>query len=277
MDPADIVQDMGFDMLMGDSLIDRRSFNIYNLSRAWTKDLKGRRDNVLNRIDLILKRTQLPVPVIQSQQVYYQGSMWQGWTGEIWNYSYEMPEDFDPSKTNVDASPAWKKPKNHKKPAIKDALSFIHPADFFQRQGMGADVNDPHLLRPDEERLAAWISDQLKSDVLTAYDEDTSSEDGKQEFIERNGFVLNLTGISTADAIGFLQRRVAEQAQPTPGGVKPAAPAKPAEVKPASTKADSDTTPAAKPQVEPTKSESKPAGKKTPAPKPVAKPKPRKK
>ncbi|MFY8051691.1 MAG: hypothetical protein ACOVP2_03660, partial [Armatimonadaceae bacterium] len=118
---------------------------------------------------------------------------------------------------------------------------------------------------------------QLASDVMAAYDEDPTDEEPKAEIIERNGFVLNLTGVSTADAIGFLQRRVAEQAQPTTGGVKPAMPAKPAEVKPASTKADSDTTPAAKPQVEPTKSESKPAGKKTPAPKPVAKPKPRKK
>jgi hypothetical protein len=78
MDPADIVQDMGFDAMMGESLIDRRSYNVYNLSRAWTKDLKGRRDNVLNRIDLILKRTQLPVPVIQSQPVTYQGTIWQG-------------------------------------------------------------------------------------------------------------------------------------------------------------------------------------------------------
>ncbi len=277
MDPADIVDFMDFGMMMGESLTDRRSFNIYNLSRSWTKDLQGRRDTVLNRIDLILKRTQLPVPVIQSQQVSYQGSVWQGWTGEVWNYAYEMPEDFDPLKSDMSNMPAWTKPKNRKKPAIKDTLSFIQPADFFQRQGMGADVNDPHLLRPDEERLAAWISDQLASDVMAAYDEDPTNVNGQPEIIERNGFVLNLMGISTADAIGFLQRRVAEQAQPTPGGVKPAMPAKPTEVKQSSTKADSDTTPAAKPQVEPTKSGSKPAVKQTPAPKPVTKPKPRKK
>ena len=222
MDPADIVQDMGFDTMLSDSLIDRRSFNIYGLSRAWTTDLKGRRDNVLNRVDLILKRTQLPVPVLQSQPATFQGTVWQGWTGEVWNNSYEMPEDFDPTKVTGDTMPAWKKPKNRKKPAIKDTLSFIQPADFFQRQGMGADVNDPHLLRPDEERLAAWISDQLASDVMAAYDEDPTDEEPKAEIIERNGFVLNLMGVSTADAIGFLQRRVAEQTVPVKAIVKPA-------------------------------------------------------
>ena len=277
MDPADIVEDMGFDVMMGESLIDRRSFNVYGLSRAWTKDLKGRRDNVLNRIDLILKRTQLPVPVIQSQPVTYQGTVWQGWTGEVWNYSYEMPEDFDPTKVTGDTMPAWKKPKNRKKPTIKDTLSFIQPADFFQRQGMGADVNDPHLLRPDEERLAAWISDQLASDVMAAYDEDPTDEESKAEIIERNGFVLNLMGVSTADAIGFLQRRIAEQAQPKPAGVKPATSAMPAEEKPASHKPDLDITPAGKPQAETTKSGNKPAAKPAAAPKPVTKPKVRKK
>jgi hypothetical protein len=277
MDPADIVQDMGFDAMMGESLIDRRSYNVYNLSRAWTKDLKGRRDNVLNRIDLILKRTQLPVPVIQSQPVTYQGTIWQGWTGEVWNYSYEMPEDFDPTKSDVNSMPAWKKPKNRKKPAIKDTLSFIQPADFFQRQGMGADVNDPHLLRPDEERLAAWISDQLASDVMAAYDEDPTDEESKAELIERNGFVLNLMGVSTADAIGFLQRRVAEQGQPKPAGPKPATTAKPAEVKPTSQKPDSDAISAGKPQLETTKSANKPAAKPANPPKPVTKPKVRKK
>jgi hypothetical protein len=277
MDPADIVQDMGFDAMMGESLIDRRSYNVYNLSRAWTKDLKGRRDNVLNRIDLILKRTQLPVPVIQSQPVTYQGTIWQGWTGEVWNYSYEMPEDFDPTKSDVNSMPAWKKPKNRKKPAIKDTLSFIQPADFFQRQGMGADVNDPHLLRPDEERLAAWISDQLASDVMAAYDEDPTDEEPKAELIERNGFVLNLMGVSTADAIGFLQRRVAEQGQPKPAGPKPATTAKPAEVKPTSQKPDSDAISAGKPQLETTKSANKPAAKPANPPKPVTKPKVRKK
>ncbi|MEY4914657.1 MAG: hypothetical protein RJA02_926, partial [Armatimonadota bacterium] len=277
MDPADIVDDMGLDMMTGESLIDRRSFNVYGLSRAWAKDLKGRRDNVLNRIDLILKRTQLPVPVIQSQAVTYQGTIWQGWTGEVWNYSYEMPEDFDPTKVTGDTMPAWKKPKNRKKPAIKDTLSFIQPAEFFQRQGMGADVNDPHLLRPDEERLAAWISDQLTSDVMAAYDEDPSSEDGKAEIIERNGFVLNLMGVSTADAIGFLQRRVAEQAQPKPVGAKPATTATPAEEKPASHKPDLDATPAGKPRVETKESGSKPAAKPVNPPKPVTKPKVRKK
>jgi hypothetical protein len=277
MDPADIVQDMGFDAMMGESLIDRRSYNVYNLSRAWTKDLKGRRDNVLNRIDLILKRTQLPVPVIQSQPVTHQGTIWQGWTGEVWNYSYEMPEDFDPTKSDVNSMPAWKKPKNRKKPAIKDTLSFIQPADFFQRQGMGADVNDPHLLRPDEERLAAWISDQLASDVMAAYDEDPTDEEPKAELIERNGFVLNLMGVSTADAIGFLQRRVAEQGQPKPAGPKPATTAKPAEVKPTSQKPDSDAISAGKPQLETTKSANKPAAKPANPPKPVTKPKVRKK
>jgi hypothetical protein len=222
MDPADIVQDMGFDTMLSDSLIDRRSFNVYGLSRAWTTDLKGRRDTVLNRIDLILKRTQLPVPVLQSQPVTFQGTLWQGWTGEVWNSSYEMPEGFDPTKSDVNSMPAWKKPKNRKKPAIKDTLSFIQPADFFQRQGMGADVNDPHLLRPDEERLAAWISDQLASDVMAAYDEDPTDAEPKAELIERNGFVLNLMGVSTADAIGFLQRRVAEQTVPVKAIVKPA-------------------------------------------------------
>jgi hypothetical protein len=69
MDPADIVQDMGFDTMLSDSLIDRRSYNFYNVNRAWTKDLKGRRDNFMNRIDLVLKRSQLPVPVIQSQSI----------------------------------------------------------------------------------------------------------------------------------------------------------------------------------------------------------------
>ena len=277
MDPADIVDDMGLDMLTGESLIDRRSFNVYGLSRAWSKDLKGRRDNVLNRIDLILKRTQLPVPVIQSQPVTYQGTIWQGWTGEVWNYSYEMPEDFDPTKVTGDTMPAWKKPKNRKKPAIKDTLSFIQPAEFFQRQGMGADVNDPHLLRPDEERLAAWISNQLASDVMAAYDEDPTDEESKAEIIERNGFVLNLMGVSTADAIGFLQRRVAEQAQPKPVGAKPATTATPAEEKPASHKPDLDITPAGKPLVETKKSGTKPAPKPAAPPKPVTKPKVRKK
>jgi hypothetical protein len=267
MDPADIVQDMGFDAMMGESLIDRRSYNVYNLSRAWTKDLKGRRDNVLNRIDLILKRTQLPVPVIQSQPVTYQGTIWQGWTGEVWNYSYEMPEDFDPTKSDVDSMPAWKKPKNRKKPAIKDTLSFIQPADFFQRQGMGADVNDPHLLRPDEERLAAWISDQLASDVMAAYDEDPTDEEPKPELIERNGFVLNLMGVSTADAIGFLQRRVAEQSVPVKAIVKPATgtpeTTTPKEAKPTPTQEKAVSAP--QPVVN--------AAKK-PAVKPVSKPKP---
>jgi hypothetical protein len=173
--------------------------------------------------------------------------------------------------------PAWKKPKNRKKPAIKDTLSFIQPADFFQRQGMGADVNDPHLLRPDEERLAAWISDQLASDVMAAYDEDPTDEEPKAELIERNGFVLNLMGVSTADAIGFLQRRVAEQGQPKPAGPKPATTAKPAEVKPTSQKPDSDAISAGKPQLETTKSANKPAAKPANPPKPVTKPKVRKK
>ena len=268
---------MGFDTMLSESLIDRRSFNFYGINRAWTTDLKGRRDNVLNRIDLILKRTQLPVPVIQSQPVNFQGTVWQGWTGEVWNSNYEMPEDFDPTKVTGDTMPAWKKPKNRKKPAIKDTLSFIQPAEFFQRQGMGADVNDPHLLRPDEERLAAWISDQLASDVMAAYDEDPTDEESKAELIERNGFVLNLMGVSTADAIGFLQRRVAEQAQPKPAVPKPATTAKPAEVKPTSQKPDSDATSAGKPQLETTKSGSKPAAKPATQPKPATKPKVHKK
>ncbi|MFM7187478.1 MAG: hypothetical protein ACKO14_06640, partial [Armatimonadota bacterium] len=276
IDPADI-EDMGFDMMMGESLIDRRSFNIYNLSRAWTKDLKGRRDTVLNRIDLILKRSQLPVPVIQSQQLSYQGTVWQGWTGEVWNFNYEMPEDFDPLKSDMSNMPSWKKPKNRKKPVIKDTLSFIQPADFFQRQGTGADVNDPHLLRPVEERLAAWISDQLASDVMAAYDEDPTDMEPKAEIIERNGFVLNLMGVSTADAIGFLQRRIAEQGQPTPAGVKPVTTVKPAEAKPTSTKPDLNSAPTAKPQLEPTESTNKPAAKAASSPKPAAKPKVRKK
>jgi len=277
MDPADIVQDMGFDTMMSESLIDRRSFNFYAVNRAWTKDLKGRRDNFLNRIDLVLKRSQLPVPVIQSQSVSYQGTLWQGWTGEVWNYAYEMAEEFDPSKPDSNPIQPFKKPEKRKKPAIKDTLSFIQPADFFQRQGMGADVNDPHLLRPDEERLAAWISDQLASDVMAAYDEDPTDEEPKAELIERNGFVLNLMGVSTADAIGFLQRRVAEQAQPKPASAKPATTAKPAEVKPTSQKPDSDTTSAGKPQEKTTKSGNKPAAKPANPPKPVTKPKVRKK
>jgi hypothetical protein len=142
---------------------------------------------------------------------------------------------------------------------------------------MGADVNDPHLLRPDEERLAAWISDQLTSDVMAAYDEDPTDEESKAEIIERNGFVLNLMGVSTADAIGFLQRRVAEQAQPKPAGVKPATTATPAEEKPASHKPDLDATPAGKPLVETKKSATKPAPKPAAPPKPVTKPKVRKK
>jgi hypothetical protein len=142
---------------------------------------------------------------------------------------------------------------------------------------MGADVNDPHLLRPDEERLAAWISDQLASDVMAAYDEDPTDEESKAELIERNGFVLNLMGVSTADAIGFLQRRVAEQGQPKPAGPKPATTAKPAEVKPTSQKPDSDAISAGKPQLETTKSANKPAAKPANPPKPVTKPKVRKK
>ena len=266
MDPADIVQDMGFDTMLSDSLIDRRAFNIYGLSRAWTTDLKGRRDTVLNRIDLILKRTQLPVPVLQSQPVTFQGTVWQGWTGEVWNNSYEMPEDFDPTKSDVNSMPAWKKPKNRKKPAIKDTLSFIQPADFFQRQGMGADVNDPHLLRPDEERLAAWISDQLATDVMAAYDEDPTDAEPKAELIERNGFVLNLMGVSTADAIGFLQRRVAEQTVPVKAIVKPVTgtpeTTTPKEAEPTQTQEKAVSAP--QPVVKATK---KPAGK------PVSKPK----
>jgi hypothetical protein len=267
MDPADIVQDMGFDTMLSESLIDRRSFNFYGINRAWTTDLKGRRDTVLNRIDLILKRTQLPVPVLQSQPVTFQGTVWQGWTGEVWNNSYEMPEDFDPTKSDVNSMPAWKKPKNRKKPAIKDTLSFIQPAEFFQRQGMGADVNDPHLLRPDEERLAAWISGQLATDVMAAYDEDPTDAEPKAELIERNGFVLNLMGVSTADAIGFLQRRVAEQSVPVKAIVKPATgtpeTTTPKEAKPTPTQEKALSEP--QPVVKATKK---------PAVKPVSKPKP---
>jgi cell division septation protein DedD len=177
-----------------------------------------------------------------------------------------MPEDFDPTKSDVDSMPAWKKPKNRKKPAIKDTLSFIQPADFFQRQGMGADVNDPHLLRPDEERLAAWISDQLATDVMAAYDEDPTDAEPKAELIERNGFVLNLMGVSTADAIGFLQRRVAEQTVPVKAIVKPATgtpeTTTPKEAKPTPTQEKAVSAP--QPVVKATKK---------PAAKPVSKPK----
>jgi hypothetical protein len=267
VDPADIVQDMGFDTMLSESLIDRRSFNFYGINRAWTTDLKGRRDNVLNRIDLILKRTQLPVPVIQSQPVNFQGTVWQGWTGEVWNSNYEMPEDFDPTKVTGDTMPAWKKPKNRKKPAIKDSLAFIQPADFFQRQGMGADVNDPHLLRPDEERLAAWISGQLMMDYIGVGSVDPTDESSKPEFIELTGFVLNLSDVSTADAIGFLQRRVAEQSVPVKAIVKPATgtpeTTTPKEAKPTPTQEKAVSAP--QPVVN--------AAKK-PAVKPVSKPKP---
>ena len=267
MDPADIVQDMGFDTMLSESLIDRRSYNFYAVNRAWTKDLKGRRDNFMNRIDLVLKRSQLPVPVIQSQSVSYQGTLWQGWTGEIWNNSYEMAEEFDPSKPDSNPIQPFKKPEKRKKPAIKDTLSFIQPVDFFQRTGMGADVNDPHLLRPDEERLAAWISDQLASDAMAAYDEDPTDEESKAELIERNGFVLNLMGVSTADAIGFLQRRVAEQSVPVKAIVKPATET-PATTKPVEAKPDAPT---AKPT---NVSEPKPKASGKPEAKPVSKPKP---
>jgi hypothetical protein len=125
--------------------------------------------------------------------------------------------------------------------------------------------------------LAAWISDQLASDVMAAYDEDPTDEEPKAEIIERNGFVLNLMGVSTADAIGFLQRRIAEQAQPKPAGAKPATTATPAEEKPASHKPDLDATPAGKPLIETKKSGSKPAPKPAAQPKPVTKPKVRKK
>ena len=267
MDPADIAQDMGFDMMMSDSLIDPRSFNISGLSRAWTTDLKGRRDNALNRIDLILKRTQLPVPVIQSQAMSYMGTIWQGWTGEVSNFNYEMPDRAEATTSDLGSMPTWKKPKKRKKPAIKDTLSFIQPADFFQRQGMGADVNDIHLLRPDEERLAAWISEQLASDVMATYDEDAADKEPKAELIERNGFVLNLMGVSTADAIGFLQRRVAEQSVPVNGVVKPGT-GTPETTTPKEGKPDANT---AQPN-----SVSQPTQKAVakPAAKPVSKPKP---
>jgi len=266
MDPADIVQDMGFDTMLSESLIDRRSYNFYAVNRAWTKDLKGRRDNFMNRIDLVLKRSQLPVSVIQSQSAY-QGTVWQGWTGEVWNYGYEMAEEFDPSKPDSNPIQPFKKPEKRKKPAIKDTLSFIQPVDFFQRTGMGADVNDPHLLRPDEERLAAWISDQLASDAMAAYDEDPTDEESKAELIERNGFVLNLMGVSTADAIGFLQRRVAEQSVPVKAIVKPATET-PATTKPSEAKPDAPT---AKPM---NVSEPTPKASAKPVTKPVSKPKP---
>jgi hypothetical protein len=226
----------------------------------------------LNRIDLVLKRSQLSVPVIQSQSVSYQGSLWQGWTGEVWNYGYEMAEEFDPSKPDSNPIQPFKKPEKRKKPAIKDTLSFIQPVDFLKRQGMGADVNDPHLLRPDEERLAAWISEQLSTDVMAAYDEDPMDEESKAELIERNGFVLDLTGVSTVDAIGFLQRRVAEQSVPVKTIVKPAtetpATVTPPTTKPAEAKPDAPTAKLTN------VSQPKPKASAKPVTKPVSKPKP---
>ena len=268
MDPADIVQDMGFDfMSASESLIDRRSYNFYSVNRAWTKDLKGRRDNFMNRIDLVLKRSQLPVPVIQSQSVTYQGTLWQGWTGEVWNYGYEMAEEFDPTKPDTNPIQQFPKPQKRKKPTIKDSLTFIQPVDFFQRQGMGADVNDPHLLRPDEERLAAWISDQLMMDSIATLPEDETDESSKPEYIERNGFVLDLADVSTADAIGFLQRRVAEQSVPVKANGKPATET-PEKAVPKEAKPDAPTAKLTN------ESEPKPKASAKPVTKPASKPKP---
>jgi hypothetical protein len=199
--------------------------------------------------------------------VSYQGTVWQGWTGEVWNYGYEMAEEFDPSKPDSNPIQPFKKPEKRKKPAIKDTLRFIQPVDFFQRTGMGADVNDPHLLRPDEERLAAWISGQLMMDYIGVGSVDPTDESSKPEFIELTGFVLNLSDVSTADAIGFLQRRVAEQSVPVKAIVKPATET-PATTKPSEAKPDAPT---AKPT---NVSEPKPKASAKPVTKPVSKPKP---
>ena len=96
---------------------------------------------------------------------------------------------------------------------------------------------------------------------------DPTDESSKPEFIELTGFVLNLSDVSTADAIGFLQRRVAEQSVPVKAIVKPTTET-PSTTKPAEAKPDAPT---AKPT---NVSEPKPKASSKPVTKPVSKSKP---
>lgn len=199
IDPADLMQTYGFeDISMSEALIDQRSFNPFNLTSIWTKDLLKRRDTMVSRIDLVLQRAQLPIPVIQSQPRF----IWQGWTGEIWTPQIDEPDESDGNSTDTQFRTSFQVGKKPKEAKINDVLTFVQPEQFFQRQGMEADVNDPHLLRPDEERVAAWIAERLSHTVDST---------GDRPVRGRTGFVLDLTSASLTDAIMFMNRRIAPQ------------------------------------------------------------------
>lgn len=216
VDPADLAGDMGAMFGAADPLSIFANRTNFTWRDKWNKDMAKRRDALFARIDTALSRAQVGVPVLTPTQWRSNPGVWQRWTGK-----WESP--FEPSVGDSTMEGAPRPPKPSPPPAKRavsperwvdiDTASFGSAADGF---GVDDDIDDPHLLRPFEERLAAWIGDNVGRVLGTSDASGESAPDDDPD--SQNGFVLNVSHWSIADAMGFLKRRIAPQAAPAVAG-----------------------------------------------------------
>ena len=267
IDPADLQMDgMDFLMAMGqESLFDGRS-DPSGWRNRWNKDLAKRRDALYERIDTVLSRAKLAIPVVTANTSLFYEPVWERWSGK-WKQGTIWTGDEADMDGNSKAA-EQRRPSTPKTPPSPERWLDVDVSRFssvLSGFGSEADIDDPHVLRPADERLAAWISNRLGS-LGSVEGHESHGESEADEDESPNGFVLDLSTWKVGDAMTFLAKRVAVQAgpaspatssgslnakpvapdKPVAGTVAPAQPVKPA-AKP-TVKAGAPVRPAGKPK-----------------------------
>ncbi|MFM7321274.1 MAG: hypothetical protein ACKO5K_07095, partial [Armatimonadota bacterium] len=205
IDPADLGGN-DFNPFAGlDSLVPQQTD--YSIRAAWDKDLAARRDAMLGRIDLLIKRSPVSIGLLQHRPELGE---FEQWTGK-WS-------DGDSVKPGAKA------------PAPTELRWDVATLDEY-RQMFEAGVRDdePDLLRPEEERFAAWVNERFgppaPDEELPGATPGQPGADTAADVQPVNAFLLDLSAESPEAALAFLRDRIAPQGPPAPA--KPNAGAKP--------------------------------------------------